>query len=47
MYIYARSSKIKNDELIFLIYNICSNTVMQINTNGLRIKRDFHYFEYI
>ena len=42
MYIYARSSKKnkqkKYDELIFLIYDICSNTIMKININGLRIK---------
>jgi len=25
------------DDHIFLIYNICSNTVMKININGLRI----------
>jgi len=39
MYIYARSSK-KNDELIFLIYNIFSNIIMKININGLRIKHE-------
>jgi len=42
MYIYARSSKKnkqkKYDEHIFLIYNICSNKVMKININGLRIR---------
>jgi len=41
MDIYGRSSKKnkkKYDEHIFLIYNICSNKVMKININGLRIK---------
>jgi len=41
MYIYACSSKKtkkKYDEHIFLIYNICSNKVMKININGLRIR---------
>ena len=42
MYIYARSSKKnkqkKYDEYIFIIYNICSNKVMKININGLRIR---------
>ena len=51
MYIYARSSrktnKKKNDEHIFLIYNICSNKVMKININGLRIRCDFYCFENI
>jgi len=31
-------NKQKYDEHIFLIYNICSNKVMKINTNGLRIR---------
>jgi len=33
-----KTNKKKYDEHIFLIYNICSNKVMKINTNGLRIK---------
>jgi len=33
-----KTNKQKYDENIFLIYNIRSNKVMKINTNGLRIR---------
>jgi len=33
-----KQTKKKYDEHIFLVYNICLNTVMKININRLRIK---------
>ena len=38
MHVLVRKTKKKYDEHIFLIYNICSNKVMKININGLRIR---------
>jgi len=38
MHVLVKKTKKKYDEHIFLIYNICSNKVMKININVLRIR---------
>jgi len=38
MHVLVKKQTKKYDELIFLIYNICLNTIINININGLRIK---------